>query len=275
MSELGEVLELLHLGGSGITTLSATMREWVDEERQRRAFERASQTHGRGFSFMYSGPAPPPPSEWESRTKITYQSPDRYRIEQETDTPGGRPKMLQVRDGTRTWTYLPDEGEAWSEDDSGGRTQFDEFLDPSWLAAAYHLTVTGRTAYEGHPAIGLTGHPRPIQRGGDFHRLGAEEIRAVIDAETGLPLELTSLFEGEPFSAQSLQNLVVGEPLDDSLFEFTPPPGVKVKDVKAQFPRSRRIRWLMRLQRPWIWRLRRKRVAWYGPARRRRRWRPF
>ncbi|HEX9342719.1 MAG TPA: hypothetical protein VF995_03775 [Actinomycetota bacterium] len=278
MTELSEVLELLHRGGSGISTLSATMRHWVDMDRQHAAFERAASESGnQGFSMASmsaSRPGPPPHRRQEYQLTFRYRSPDKYRSEQGGNTPYGPPKSLHIRDGTRSWSYFPGQSEAVYQDTSRGEPQLDEFLDPSWLAAAYQLTVTGRTTHEERPAITLTGLPRPIQRAGDHHRLGAEEIRASIDAETGLLLELTSIFEGEPFSIQGLHDLIIGEPLDDDLFQFTPPPGVEVKDVEAQFPMPRRVRWLMPLHWLWLWRMRRKRIAWYGPARehRKRRW---
>lgn len=279
MSELREALELLHRAGSGITTLSATMRHWIDLERHDAAFERAaSQSRSRGVTvarLRASRPGPPPPRHQETRIAYRYRAPDKYRSEQAGDPPAGPPSVLHVRDGTRSWSYADGAREAWFHDGARGEPQLDEFLDPSWLAASYRLTVTGRTTYEGRPAITLAGLPRPVQRAGDHHRLGAEEIRATVDAETGLLLELTSLFEGQPFSRQSLHEIVIGEPLDDRLFQFTPPPGVAVKDVEAQFPMPWRVRLLMPLQRLWLWRLRRKRIAFYRPARqpRGRRWR--
>jgi hypothetical protein len=105
----------------------------------------------------------------------------------------------------------------------------------------------------GRAAIRLEGRLRPGQDrgfGGHAHP-GAEEIRAVVDGDTGLLLELTSLHEGEPLSSRSLDDVVVDERLDDALFQFTPPPGTRVEDVEARQHRSpRNRRWRLRFWRP-------------------------
>jgi hypothetical protein len=107
-------------------------------------------------------------------------------------------------------------------------------VDPSWLAAACTLSVAGHTPYEGRPAIELHGRPRQ-QRGGSrlgHVGFGTGELHAVVDAETGVVLSLTSRFEGEPCRVERITEATIDQPLDDELFRFTPP-GVRIDDLLA------------------------------------------
>jgi hypothetical protein len=62
---------------------------------------------------------------------------------------------------------------------------------------------------------------------------GAEELYAVVDAETGLLMSLTSRFDGEPYKVERLTDVIVNQPLDNALFRFTPPAGIRVDDLRA------------------------------------------
>jgi len=112
-------------------------------------------------------------------------------------------------------------------------------VDPSWLAVACTLSVAGHGPYEGRPAIEL--HGRPRQERGGLHLghvgFGTEELHAVVDAETGLLLSLTSRFEGEPYRVERITEVTIDQPLDDELFRFTPPPGIRIDDLLARWDR--------------------------------------
>jgi outer membrane lipoprotein-sorting protein len=171
------------------------------------------------------GEPSPPPRYREHRTSIHYQRPGRYRSERPPVAASQEPAILHVCDGTREWTYVPDRAEAWVQQAGAGQDR------------------------------GVGGGRAPP---------GAEEIRAIIDADTGLLLELTSLFEGEPLSRCSLHDVVLNEPLDEALFRFTPPPGTRVEDVQARQHRPPlNLRWRLR-----FWRPRPRNVATYGRFRR-------
>jgi outer membrane lipoprotein-sorting protein len=267
VSELGAVLELLHDAACRVTTLSATLGEWWDEQQSRRAMEAAAR-NAQGASDTWlvgDGEPSPPPRYREHRTSIHYQRPGRYRSERQPAAASQEPAILQVCDGTREWTYVPDRAEAWVQQ-AGAYQVADELLDPAWLPGEFLLGVAGRLHREGRAAIQLHGRLRAGQDRGFGSRAppGAEEIRAVIDADTGLLLELTSLFEGEPLSRRSLHDVVLNEPLDEALFRFTPPPGTRVQDVQARQHRPPlNLRWRLR-----FWRPRPRPVATYGRLRR-------
>jgi hypothetical protein len=144
--------------------------------------------------------------------------------------------VLEVCDGEREWTYVAAERNGWVQAPSHPRIL--DLVDPSWLAVACTLSVAGHGPYEGRPAIEL--HGRPRQERGGLHLghvgFGTEELHAVVDAETGLLLSLTSRFEGEPYRVERITEVTIDQPLDDELFRFTPPPGVRIDDLRAQGP---------------------------------------
>jgi hypothetical protein len=244
MSELGDALELLHGAAARVTTLTATLLVWYDEERGMRAVEAARQRHPRGgiaVSWRVGKGAPPPPSQYEQRILVHYRQPDRYRLHRQANAAAHWPHdVLQVGDGEREWTYVAAERKAVQALGQHQRELL-RLLDPSWLVAACTLSVAGRSSYEDRPAVELDGRPRPDRAALHVaHHLdwAAERLHAVLDAETGLLLSLTSHLDGEPYKVERLTDVVVNQPLDDELFRFTPPAGVRVDDLAAG-PRRR------------------------------------
>jgi outer membrane lipoprotein-sorting protein len=235
MSELGDVLELLHGAARRVTTLTATLLDWHDEERALRAVA-AAQHHGAAIGVLqHKGE---PPRQYEQRTLVHYRHPGRYRLHRQANAYVHRPHdVLQVCDGEREWTYVAAERQAYVQAPS--QHELFRLLDPSWLPATCTLSVAGHTAHEGRQAVELHGRPRPDLLDRHLHHLGlgagqADELHAVVDAETGLLLSVTSRFEGEPYHVERLTDVAIDQPLDDELFHFTPPQGVRVDDLLAR-----------------------------------------
>jgi outer membrane lipoprotein-sorting protein len=236
MSELGDVLELLHGAAGRVTTLMATLHVWYDEARGIRAaeakWERARRGAVSGAWVAYSARKGerPHPRQYEQQTVVRYRHPGRYRLHRQANPDVGLHEVLQVCDGEREWTYLAADRRAWVQ--AGSHHDLGRLLDPSWLPAACRLSVAGRSVVEGRPAVEVDGRPRPDPVDlFDQTDWGADGLHVVLDAETGLLLSMTSRFEGEPYRVERLSGVVVNQPLDDELFEFTPPPGVRVDDL--------------------------------------------
>jgi hypothetical protein len=254
MSELGDALELLHGAAGRVATLSATLLVWYDEERGMRAAQAAQQRAGDGsVAVLYhaGNGEPPPPRRYEQQTLVRYRHPGRYRLHRQATARVHRPHdVLQVCDGEREWTYVAADREAYVQ--AAGQHELVRLLDPSWLAAACILSVAGRSSYEGRPAVELDGRPRPhpvALHVDHYMDWGAEELHAVLDAETGLLLSLTSRFDGEPYRVERLTDVIVDQPLDDELFRFTPPPGIRVDDLLAGQQRRPPLRVRLRVLR--------------------------
>jgi hypothetical protein len=215
LSELGDALELLHGAAARVTTLTAALLVWYDQERGMRAIEAAQQRHPRGAIAVFrpvGRGAPPPPSQYEQRILVHYRQPDRYRLHRQAAAAHPH-DVLQVCDGQREWTYVAAERKAWVQ--APGQHELLRMLDPSWLAAACTLRVAGHTGYEGRAALELDGRPRPDPAAlHQYHHLDgdAEELHAVLDAETGLLLSLTSRFDGAPYKVERLTDVIVNQP---------------------------------------------------------------
>lgn len=177
-----------------------------------------------------------PPRQYERRTLVRYRHPGRYRLHRQANAYVHRPhEVLQVCDGEREWTYVAAERQAYVQ--ASSQHELFRLLDPSWLPATCILSVAGHTAHEGRQAVELHGRPRPDLPDRHLH-LGvgagqADELHAVVDAATGVLLSVTSRSEGEPYHVERLTEVAINQPLDDELFHFTPPRGVRVDDLLA------------------------------------------
>ena len=257
MSELGDALELLHGAAGRVRALTATLLVWYDEERGMRAVEAARERHPRGGIAVYGHvgrSAPPPPSQYEQRVLVHYRQPDRYRLHRQANAAAHWPHdVLQVCDGQREWTFVAAERTAYVQPPCPHELL--RLLDPSWLVAACTLRVSGRSSYQARPAVELDARPRPDPAAlHQYHHLdgGAEELHAVLDAETGLLLSLTSRFDGEPYKVERLTDVIDDQPLDDELFRFTPPAGIRVDDLLAGRQRRPPLRLRLRVLRRWL-----------------------
>lgn len=242
MSELGDALELLHGAAGRVRTLSATLLLWYDEERGSHAVEAAQQrADGQRVAVLYAGKgAPRQLRQYEQRTLVHYRHPGRYRLHRQANADARLPHdMLQVCDRQREWTHVAALRQAHVQ--APGHHELRRLLDPSWLVAACTLSVARRSLYEDRPAVELDGLPRP-DRVNPLMEWGADRLQVVLDAQTGLLLSLTSRFEGQPYKVERLTGVIVDQPLDDELFRFTPPEGVRVDDLVARRPRRPPLR---------------------------------
>jgi hypothetical protein len=182
---------------------------------------------------------------------VHYRQPDRYRLHRQATAAAPRlHDVLQVCDGQQEWTSLAAERAAYVQPPCPHELL--RLLDPSWLVAACTLRVAGHTGYEGRAALELDGRPRSDPATlHQYHHLnwGAEELHAVLDAGTGLLLSLTSRFDGAPYKVERLTDVIVNQPLDDELFRFTPPAGIRVEDLLARQHRWPPLRFRLRVLR--------------------------
>ncbi|ANY10370.1 hypothetical protein AFB00_25040 [Pseudonocardia sp. HH130630-07] len=145
-----------------------------------------------------------------------------------------------VRDGAVTWAYdsgdrtatrIPAKPGGESTDAQGADPQARAREIVASLRDSSVVTVDGTTEVAGRPAYTLVLAPRPGER------TVLREVRAAVDAETRMPLELSVLGAGpEPVLRAGFDDVTVG-PQDPALFTFTPPPGATVQDAPAREPR--------------------------------------
>ena len=234
MSELGDLLELLHRGGTGDRTVTATVVTWQHAERARAAFTAQVERDDGSFFLAVASSDEPPPEETTTTARLWLAPPDRAR-EEAGDHVG-------VRRGRRWWSYDPDQGALSNEDDeevsSGVGGTYAHLFDSGTLLGALMLEPAGRDTVDGRPALLARAVPRRSASGQDdvdwtLHELGfgADEWRLAVDAEHGVLLRVESLLGGLPFQRVDVLDLVIGEPVDDAVFVFEPPPGEAVRPL--------------------------------------------
>jgi hypothetical protein len=239
VSELGDVLELLHGARSRYRTVRIDARERRRYRLQSEAYERGRrELSGDVVGTIYGGPVDVP-EEGEATIRGWFEQPNRFREER---VENGR-EFLILGDGDRFWTSGPDwptvvqDGSGWLLANPSLRV----LLDPAGLLPLLELEVRGRTTAAGRASLDCHGTPR---HGAAFDGplpLGATEHELLVDAERGVLLRLVSLLDGVPFDTIEVTAAAFDEPLDGSLFRYDPSPGEEVlrpQDVSPGEPVS-------------------------------------
>jgi len=231
VSELAELLELLHGADAPFETLYGRFRTWRHHERGRVAFEAWAKKERRRGASVGSFGRGDAPEESEEFVSIWRQEPDLARTE--------RPGSYAVAVGERWWVWRDDSGAMSNEEDdsvsSGVGAEMGPFLSPARLLGLLRFEPAGRAERVGRQVILADGWPRPMPRHMPhsfvLHELGlgAERYRLELDAERGLVLAAQAFIDGAPFTEVKALELTVDEPLDPALFEFAPPEGEEVR----------------------------------------------
>jgi hypothetical protein len=231
MSELGDVLELLHGAHRRYRTVRLVAREWRHNTRLLAAYEQAMRASGVGSyrSTQDKGV----PAETDVAVRVWFEQPNRYR--EERDQAGRR--WVAASDGLRWWTAMPDwatiaeEGDGWLRGHVGQETR--PLLDPARLAGVVDLEPAGRGEAAGRPAYAVTATPRPgVYPDVDVLATGADRHELLVDAERGLLLAVTSSRSGEPFSSIHVDEIAFDEPIDAAGFAHEAEPGELVLGLR-------------------------------------------
>jgi hypothetical protein len=244
VSDLGELLVLLHGAGRRTSTVRATVRTWRDPRRLREAFERAA---AEGGAVLYGGDGDEDDEgeSAESVIRVWLAPPDRAREERA----GADGEGYGVRRGPLRWHYDPGSGatsnEKQPEVGSGIGEELWWLLDPAPVMGLldFDAIVPGRQA--GRATLRVRAVPRaraeddwPLARLG---AVGADELLLDVDAERGALLRIEARFDGRPYSISEVAEVVFDETFQDDLFVFTPPPGEEVRSIADQFPVERNL----------------------------------
>jgi hypothetical protein len=248
MSDLGDLLELLHDAELRSRTVRASGQTWHHAERARAAAARAGASAqpgadgGIGRNGEATGEERPRtaqrPGAGEQRAaepasparvtawRLLYERPDKVRIERDLPgAPGGSP-VVTVDDGTVRAVLEPggrpsvvvDHGQPPSD---GAPTLARLLLDPVALMGAFRFQVTGRSSAAGRPAIAATAVPTgrvPLRQTG--LPPGTDKLELLVDAELGVLLRLVCASEGEVFEVQQFREIAVNELLPAGAFEL-------------------------------------------------------
>jgi len=229
MSELGDLLELLHGAGDGFQTLASRWRCWRHDERMHAAF--MAGRVGSGSVWGVYGEGPPQPPEHEEEVRLWVARPDRMR--EEHDNGDGGQATLSVRVGSTWWSYSPRMGAMTNDGDEhhqhGIGQMFQALLDPARVMGLFDIEVTGCGERASHAVICTVWRPRALTDHDQFalHQLGsgAQEHAIEVDAERGVLLRLEARFAGEPMAISEAVDVTFDADLDPELFRFVAPGG--------------------------------------------------
>jgi outer membrane lipoprotein-sorting protein len=240
MTDVVELFELLHGAEESFRTVRATIRVWRDEEKQQlvfeRYFEQMQASGGGGMTVMvgFTESDEPAPTTTEEVVRLWFEKPSRQREEVEGPSP-----RVSVRDGKKSWSYMPNWGaiehEA-AEDAGGGEGSF--LFSPARLLPGVELEPLDETQFAGRQAIRVRARPRDgRQHELDFgHAPGADEYELLVDAERGVLLRVGAYLDGEEFATTEVREIAFDEELDPQIFRFEPPEGETTLRPEEVFP---------------------------------------
>lgn len=235
MSELGDLLEVVHGARRSFTCVRLEAREWRHNHRLHAAYGRAAERTG---AVTYALEPSEVPVETEVAVRAWFEQPNRVREERDD---AGR-DYVAVADGERWWQRLPgwattsDEGDGWATGKVGHTVR--PVLDPWPLVAELELTMAGAARVAGRDALVVEATPlhHPFGGGAELLAHGADRHELAFDRERGVLLRTCSFLEGEAFSSLELLDVAFDEALDGSLFAFVAADGeavVRPEDVSA------------------------------------------
>jgi hypothetical protein len=227
MSELGDLLELIHGATNRVGSVQATLAERCRPQLLEAAFRRFGEHTGfaRGGGYFFAplgGVAAGEQADehaWEIRLWV-----DAGRFRQERVGPDL--ESVLVVDHERWWTWAPAYGVHSHEDEAGVTHRGGlDLLDAAEFVGDCELELAGQTHIAGRPAKSVRvraarggAHPGGLS-------LGIEEATLEIDAERGLVLRRIEFEGGQPAFVREVEEITYDEPLSPDRFVFTPPAG--------------------------------------------------
>jgi hypothetical protein len=227
MSELGDLLEVVHGAHRSFTSVRLEAREWRQNHRLHAAYSRAAERAG---AVTYALDASEVPAETEVAVRAWFERPNRVREERDDADRA----YVAVADGTRWWQRLPgwattsDEGDGWVTGKVGHTIR--PLVDPWPLVAELELAVAGAARVAGRDALVAAAKPRehPVGGGSELLAQGADRHELAFDRERGVLLRTCSFYEGRPFSSLELVEVAFDEALAGPVFAFAADDGEEV-----------------------------------------------
>src|SRR5919106_3487569 len=152
MSELGDLLEVVHGAHRSFTTVRLEAREWRHNHRLHAAYARAAERAGANAATVALGGGEVP-AETEVLIRACFEQPNRVREEREE---AGH-HYIAVADGSRWWQRLPAwatmsaEGDGWATGQVGHTLR--PLLDPWPVVAGLELALAAPTRVAAREAV--------------------------------------------------------------------------------------------------------------------------
>lgn len=222
VSELGQVLELLHSSPSLWHSLHATGIEWTDPPLFHEAFQRDFDVHGLPFGpsglktrswssglvtggVSFTATSPDDASADDDDTEIWrlwIEQPDRRRAEFEV----GQEIVTAVWMGDTWWSWSPSQGAMTNNGDPNrrhGKGPSEPLVETQALLGAVTFEFLGRADLLGREVLNARAipHPQSMASMGALHGLGsrADDYHLSVDTERGVVLRSEARLGSKPF----------------------------------------------------------------------------
>jgi hypothetical protein len=220
-----EVLQLLHNSGAG--TFDATAHEWFDASAMFSQIQESVRRPGfGGFGVLFSALADHGPGADYTVFAVRIGGPGQYQVDRQYEAKHDSRPMTVASDGQRRWVVHDDKvtvGPATIPPPDIGSLVDASWLLECWLSGGALIMAGDRPAYRLHAARRDTS---PF-----IAMFPGTAAVAVVDAELGIVLSLTSFLGGKPVRRNELRDVTPTQPGD---FRVNIPPDLPVEPAAPQ-----------------------------------------
>lgn len=221
MSELGDVLELLHSSPSLWHTMQAAGTEWTDPSLFHEAFRRGFDRHSVMFtSISRDDSGVYDDDDATERWRLWIEQPDRRRVEFLV----GQQTVTAVWLGDTWWSWSPSQGAMTNNgqtNHSHGKGPSEAIIETPALLGALTFEVLGRAQLLDREVLKAIATPRLLPMPSmALHGLGsgADDYVLSVDAERGVVLRSEARLRGKPFKVIEITEIDFDPPLPAATF---------------------------------------------------------
>jgi outer membrane lipoprotein-sorting protein len=232
VSELGDLLELMHTSEERWRWLRAEGRESRHAGLNLEAFMRAVERRRSGSVGVLANShrKVDEPEESERRWRLWMEGANRVRAEFAL---GHGDMVTAVVDGSTWWSWSRAMGAQTNEgreDSETGVGPGIALVRPAALLPAVDFEVRGRATKLGRSAYAVRAIPSPSNDVEELdlpHALGsgADEYELLVDAERGVLLRTEARLRGRPFLILEMDDVAFDEEISADMFRLVPPAG--------------------------------------------------
>jgi outer membrane lipoprotein-sorting protein len=245
VSELGEVLELMHTSEQRWCSVRASGREWRHAALNLEAFMSMVERRRPGSVAVFGSSAGEVEEPEESDSTWRLWMEGRHRVRAEFAVGQGE-MVTAVVDGSTWWSWSPSTGALTNEGSENAETGLGPgtaLVHPAVILPAIDLEIRGRTTKLDRSVYEVLATPseedEEAENSGLLHGIGsgAEDYSLLVDGERGVLLRTEARLHGRPFLILDIDDVAFDQELPAETFTLAPPSGQEFEAV----PRSRSL----------------------------------